>query len=78
MTSSLIPLISRLIPGRGYAYLDEGDPWEPEWQRVFYGENYERLLKVKHTYDTDLMFYARTAVGSEAWTDLNDGRLCRS
>ncbi|PSN65035.1 FAD-binding domain-containing protein [Corynespora cassiicola Philippines] len=77
MTDSLIPQLSRLIPGGGTAYLNEGDPWEPEWQKVFYGENYDRLLRVKHKYDPNSTFYARTAVGSEEWIEAMDGRLCK-
>jgi hypothetical protein len=78
MTTQLVPQISRLIPGGGAAYLNEGDPWEPEWQRVFYGENYDPLLKIKKKYDPESLFYARTAVGSEAWVEGNDGRLCKT
>ncbi|XDG05843.1 hypothetical protein ABKA04_005458 [Annulohypoxylon sp. FPYF3050] len=58
MTDTLVPQLSALIPGGGSAYLNEGNPWEPSWQRVFYGEV--------------------TAVGSEAWTEMEDGRLCRT
>jgi hypothetical protein len=46
MTDELIPRVARLIPGGGSAYLNEGDPWEPSWQDVFYGENYARLVTI--------------------------------
>ena len=36
---------------RGYAYANEGDWTEPEWEEVFYGRLYERLLKVKRRWD---------------------------
>lgn len=78
MTHTLVPQIARLIPGGGSSYLNEPDPWEHSWQKVLYGEVYERLLEVKKTYDPDIMMYARTAVGSEAWTEMADGRLCRT
>ncbi|KAI0123259.1 hypothetical protein BJ170DRAFT_599226 [Xylariales sp. AK1849] len=57
--------------------LNKGDPWEPEWQTVFYGNNYERLLEIKDRYDPDRILYARTTVGSENWAKLEDGRLYR-
>lgn len=57
--------------------LNEGDPNEQDWQSVFYGENYPRLLDIKNRYDPNRVFYGRTAVGSEAWMESKDGRLCR-
>lgn len=78
MTNTIVPQISALIPGGGYAYLNEGDPWEPNWRRVFYGDNYQRLLAVKKKYDPDGMFYAWTGVGSEYWKQTEDLRLCKS
>lgn len=78
MTDTLVPQITRLIPGDVSSYLNEADPWEPNWQNVFYGEVYERLLNIKIAYDPDSMMYARTAVGSEVWNEIEDGRLCRT
>ncbi|KAK8131820.1 FAD-binding domain-containing protein, partial [Apiospora sp. TS-2023a] len=57
--------------------LNEGNPNEPEWEKVFYGENYPRLLKIKNRYDPDRVLHGRTAVGSETWVERKDGRLCR-
>ncbi|KAM7184182.1 hypothetical protein V8F20_012320 [Naviculisporaceae sp. PSN 640] len=80
-----------VTPGSG-AYLNEGDPAEPDWQRSFFGggERYRRLLAVKKRYDPWGVFWARTTVGSEDWEvvpvdgeaeDLypfsQNGRLCR-
>lgn len=57
--------------------LNEGNPNEPDWQKVFYGKSYQRLLEIKNRYDPDRVFYGRTAVGSEALVERKDGRLCR-
>lgn len=46
----LLPQLDALSPGGG-AYLNEGDPWQPNWQQVFYGDNYARLRQIKKTYD---------------------------
>lgn len=77
MTNQLVPQLSKLIPGGGAAYQNEGDPREPKWQDVFYGENYGKLKQIKAKYDPKSIFYARTAVGSDDWKEAQDGRLCR-
>ncbi|KAI1490699.1 putative alcohol oxidase [Biscogniauxia mediterranea] len=77
MTNTLVPTLAELIPRGGHAYLNEGDPFEPNWQQVFYGDNYPRLLKIKEKYDPRHVLYGRTAVGSEVWIEMADGRLCR-
>ena len=71
-------------PGGG-AYVNEADPSEPEWQRSFYGANYERLKKIKKERDPWGVFWAPTTPGSEAWSVQGEGgvlwrqngRLCR-
>lgn len=77
MTDTLIPALAELLPGGGSAYLNEGNFLEPKWQEVFYGANYGNLLKVKYKYDPNSIFWGRTAVGSEAWSEAHDKRLCR-
>ncbi|XDG10327.1 hypothetical protein ABKA04_009942 [Annulohypoxylon sp. FPYF3050] len=46
ITNMFIPKLAELTPG-GSAYLNEADPHQPDFERVFYGENYERLLDIK-------------------------------
>jgi len=58
--------------------MNEADPFEPGFQREFFGVNYGRLLRIKDRFDPEQIFYARTAVGSERWVEREDGRLCRS
>ncbi|KAK3114359.1 hypothetical protein LTR53_007396 [Teratosphaeriaceae sp. CCFEE 6253] len=74
MTDVFIPKLAALTPN-GSCYLNEG---EPDFQEVFYGTNYARLLRIKNKYDPHHMFWAITAVGSEWWTPKggDDGRLC--
>lgn len=78
MTHTLLPALDAITPSAPAAYLNEGDPQELEWQSVFYGANYARLLRVKQRYDPSSVLYARTAVGSEGWVEGVDGRLCRA
>jgi hypothetical protein len=78
MTNTIVPALSDIIPNRGSAYSNEGDFNEPKWKEVFWGSNYDKLLRIKYKYDPKDLLYARTAVGSDAWTAMADGRLCRS
>ncbi|KAI9793346.1 MAG: hypothetical protein M1816_000238 [Peltula sp. TS41687] len=77
ITNRFDPLLRPLAPDSG-AYLNEADFQVQSWKRDLYGENYERLREVKRKYDTDDLFYATTAVGSDAWVVAGDGRLCRA
>jgi hypothetical protein len=51
-----------LTPGGG-AYMNEASYEEPEWQQVFFGDNYPRLLEVKKRYDPDHVFDCWKCVG---------------
>ena len=42
--------MARRDAGAG-SYLNEGDINEPAFQQAFYGDKYERLYKIKQTYD---------------------------
>jgi FAD/FMN-containing dehydrogenase len=67
--------LRRLVPRPG-AYVSESNYFQPEWQRAFWGPNYERLLAVKDRYDPDGLFFVHHGVGSERWAD--DGFLRRA
>ncbi|KAH7397515.1 hypothetical protein BKA64DRAFT_600285 [Cadophora sp. MPI-SDFR-AT-0126] len=66
------------------AYMNEGDPSEPNWQQSFYGDHYGRLLEIKRARDPWSVFWARTTVRSEKWEVMaedgypsgQNGRLC--
>jgi hypothetical protein len=76
ITNDLLLPLKKLDP-RGGAYLNEADVQEPEFQSVFYGSNYQRLLKIKKKYDPQDVLYAKTAIGSDGWSEGGNGRLCR-
>lgn len=77
MTDVLVPALAALTPN-GSCYLNEGDFRQPDFQSVFYGDNYQKLNAIKDKYDPHHLFYAVTAVGSEYWVPQADGRLCIS
>lgn len=77
LTDVIDPALEALTPGSG-TYLNEANFQDPKWKQNFYGANYNRLRAIKSKYDGQDLFYAATAVGSDAWTVAGDGRLCRA
>ncbi|KAK6065435.1 FAD-dependent isoamyl alcohol oxidase (FAD binding domain protein) [Seiridium cupressi] len=75
--NELQPMIDAAFPGGG-VYLNEVNYKQHGWQRELYGDNYDRLLEIKKKYDPDSLLFAHTAVGSEAWVEDTDLRLCRA
>ena len=57
------------------SYVNETDYFESDWQRSFWGENYQRLSEIKRRYDPEGLFFCHHCVGSEQWSA--DGS-CRS
>ncbi|PFH62848.1 hypothetical protein XA68_11629 [Ophiocordyceps unilateralis] len=65
-----------LTPQTG-SNIDEGMPYEKDWQHTFWGSNYERLAKIKRRVDPDDVLWCSPCVGNERWRQGQDGRLCR-
>lgn len=60
------------------SYMNEANPYNGEWKKDYYGENYARLLEVKKKYDPSESLFVLTGVGSDEWDyDLQSGKLCR-
>jgi hypothetical protein len=74
ITNHELPILNDLEQGRMGAYMNEADANEPNFQKSFWGHNYERLYAVKQHSDPDGLFIVRKGVGSEDWDD--DG-ICR-
>jgi len=66
----------RALTPNGGAYLNEADPFEPDFKTAFYGVNYAKLLAIKDKYDPGQILYGATAVGGDRWVQEPDGRLC--
>jgi hypothetical protein len=56
------------------AYLNEANAYEKDFQSSFWGDNYNRLYKIKQKWDPTGLFITRSGVGSEDWD--TEG-LCR-
>lgn len=77
ITNVVQPVIEAATPNAG-AYMNEADFQQPDFQDVFFGANYPKLLQIKQKYDPDSLLYARAAVGSEVWTVAENGRMCKT
>ena len=53
------------IVGGGGTYLNEANPYEPDWKNVFWGSNYEALLKVKRRIDPKNLMACNRCVGTD-------------
>ncbi len=73
LTNEAVPLIKVLEPDMG-AYLNEADVNEVDYQKSFWGSNYERLFKLKKKLDPRGLFITSRGVGSEEW---DEEGLCR-
>jgi FAD/FMN-containing dehydrogenase len=62
--NAAMQVLAAATPDAG-SYVNETDYFEPDWQRSFRGENYSKLLAIKHTYDPDNRFTCHHCVGSE-------------
>lgn len=69
------PLLDKVAGSECGAYSNEADAFEVDFKRVFYGANYERLTKIKRTYDPTDLFIVQAGVGSERWDSKG---LCRT
>ncbi|KAJ2986193.1 hypothetical protein NUW58_g5144 [Xylaria curta] len=68
--------LRQLAPDMG-AYVNENFPGEPDWQHTYWGENYERLLKIKRAVDPKDVLWCHPCVGNERWEQIGY-RLCRT
>ncbi|KAI0603272.1 FAD-binding domain-containing protein [Biscogniauxia sp. FL1348] len=77
LNDRIAPMLEAATPGAG-VYMNEGNWQQANWQQEFYGDNYDRLRKIKSANDPNGIFYGITNVGSEAWAPDADGRLCKT
>jgi len=66
LTEIEMPQLIAVDPEMG-TYTNEANAYEPEWQKVFWGTNYPRLLVVKEKWDPRGVFRCNRCVGSERW-----------
>lgn len=70
------PLWEAATPGGG-VYLNEMDPWyKGDWKTALFGNNYERLLAIKHSVDPSHLLWGNFTVGADELALDGSGRLC--
>ncbi|KAB8231458.1 FAD-dependent oxidoreductase [Aspergillus alliaceus] len=74
LTNVEMPILKALEGDKMGAYLNEANPYEPDFQVEFWGKNYQRLYQIKQKWDPTGLFIVRKGVGSEDW---DDAGLCR-
>ncbi|KAI5116059.1 hypothetical protein M0805_002845 [Coniferiporia weirii] len=75
ITKQYVPTLASIMDDDDSgAYSNEADPWEPDFQKTFFGPYYGRLLSIKKRYDPEDTFIVRRGVGSENW---DDAGVCR-
>ncbi|KAK3685229.1 hypothetical protein B0T22DRAFT_213381 [Podospora appendiculata] len=68
----------RAAAPNGAAYVNEADPFQPNWQTAFWGTNYPALLRLRKRWDPTGVFYAVSTPGTEDWEQIEWGtRLCK-
>jgi FAD/FMN-containing dehydrogenase len=63
--TAAMAILRAATPGSG-SYVNETDWFESDWQRSFWGENYDRLLRIKRQVDPASLFVCHHCVGSES------------
>ncbi|GAB1312586.1 hypothetical protein MFIFM68171_02796 [Madurella fahalii] len=62
----------------GCTYVNEADPYQPNWQSAFWGSEYPKLRALRWKWDPLGVFYAVATPGTERWEVIENGtRLCR-
>jgi FAD/FMN-containing dehydrogenase len=62
--TQVMDIIRAAAPDAG-SYVNETDYHQRDWQNSFWGDNYPRLLEIKHAYDPSNLFRVHHGVGSE-------------
>lgn len=61
----------------GATYVNEADPYQPNWQSHFWGSNYNTLKTTRNKWDPRGIFYAISTPGTEDWEVIQDTKLCK-
>jgi FAD/FMN-containing dehydrogenase len=59
--------LMKIAPNAG-SYLSEGDFFDRNWKKNYWGPNFDRLAAIKRRYDPDGLFFTHHGVGSDEWS----------
>jgi FAD/FMN-containing dehydrogenase len=74
LTERKLGAMKNLAPGTG-TYLNEADPYDPDWKQDWFGDRYDQLHAVKNKYDPEDVFWCWRCVGNERWVEVTGGAL---
>ncbi|BCS28394.1 uncharacterized protein APUU_61442A [Aspergillus puulaauensis] len=74
LTERKLGAMKRLALGTG-TYLNEADPYDPDWKQDWFGDQYEQLRSTKKKYDPDDVFWCWRCVGNDGWEEVTGGAL---
>ena len=57
--------LEEIVGVDGGTYINEANPYEPDWKNVFWGPNYDRLLKIKRRIDPTNLMVCNRCVGTD-------------
>ncbi|QRV74527.1 FAD-binding domain protein [Ceratobasidium sp. AG-Ba] len=66
MTTNFTQALGELAGLDHAGYFNEADPQEPRWKKAFFGQHYDRLLKIKNKVDPTGLFTCNRCVGYES------------
>ncbi|CAG9982595.1 unnamed protein product [Clonostachys byssicola] len=68
--TTLTVKLENIMGADGGSYMNEADPYTPDWKESFYGlDNYEKLLKIKNKYDPQSLLKCWKCVGFDEEKD---------
>ncbi|OOQ85207.1 FAD binding domain protein [Penicillium brasilianum] len=59
---NMTAIIEGITPGSG-AYSNEANPFTTNWREAWWGDNYEKLVRIKHRYDPDGLLSCWKCIG---------------
>lgn len=57
--------MGKIVGSEDGTYVNEANPYEPDWQNVFWGSNYEKLEKIKKRVDPKGLMMCNRCVGTD-------------
>jgi FAD/FMN-containing dehydrogenase len=65
--------LGEIVGPNGGTYLNEANPYEPDWESVFWGpDKYQRLLRVKRRVDPTGLMTCNRCVGGAVVYDIDE------
>ena len=57
--------LEEIVGSDGGTYINEANPYEPDWKNAFWGSNYDKLLQIKKRVDPANLMVCNRCVGTD-------------